>query len=59
MPLDGPVWPFSTSITLTAMANLLNNYDQNYVSKNDYWILLSQYARSHRLLLEDGAWFLG
>lgn len=51
---DGPVWPFSTSITLTAMANLLNNYDQNYVSKNDYWILLSQYARSHRLLLEDG-----
>lgn len=52
---DGPVWPFSTSVTLTAMANLLNNYDQQYVSKEDYWILLSQYSRSHRMVLEDGS----
>lgn len=51
---DGPTWPFSTSVTLTAMANLLNNYKQKYVSKEDYWILLSQYACSHRRVLEDG-----
>lgn len=51
---DGPAWPFSTSVTLTAMANLLNNYKQAYVSKEDYWILLSQYSRSHRIMLEGG-----
>lgn len=51
---NGPVWPFSTSVTLTAMANLLNNYNQSVVTKVDYWILLSQYSRSHQLKLEDG-----
>lgn len=51
---DGPVWPFSTSVTLTALANLLNNYKQSYISRSDYWILLSQYSRSHRLYLDNG-----
>ncbi|MDD4515853.1 amylo-alpha-1,6-glucosidase [Massilibacteroides sp.] len=51
---DGPAWPFSTSVTLTAMANLLNNYSQDVVSKEDYWILLSQYSSSQRRVLDDG-----
>ena len=30
---NGPSWPFSTAITLTAMANLLNNYQQDVVRR--------------------------
>ncbi len=51
---NGPSWPYSTSITLTAVANLLHNYDQNVVAKADYFDLLKIYARSHRLTLADG-----
>lgn len=51
---NGPVWPFATSQTLTAMANLLRNYSQTIVTKDDYWLLLQQYARSHRRTEADG-----
>ncbi len=51
---NGPSWPFSTSQTLTALANLLNHYRQDAVSKRDYWETLGVYTRSHRLELEDG-----
>ncbi|MBN1765275.1 MAG: hypothetical protein JW860_08470 [Sedimentisphaerales bacterium] len=44
---DGAVWPFATSQTLTAMANLLRNYEQPYVNKKDYFEALRAYARSH------------
>ncbi|WP_447642950.1 MULTISPECIES: MGH1-like glycoside hydrolase domain-containing protein [Chitinophagaceae] len=43
---DGAVWPFATSQTLTAMANLLNNYKQQEVSKEDYFVQLTKYAQS-------------
>ena len=43
---DGAVWPFATSQTLTAMANLLNNYSQNAVSDSVYFSLLNQYVES-------------
>ena len=43
---DGAVWPFATSQTLTAMANLLNNYKQKYVDDNNYFNLLQTYAES-------------
>jgi hypothetical protein len=43
---DGAVWPFATSQTLTAMANLLNNYKQNYVADSNYFDLLETYAES-------------
>ncbi|WP_460764880.1 MGH1-like glycoside hydrolase domain-containing protein [Niabella terrae] len=43
---DGAVWPFATAQTLTAMANLLNQYRQPYVSKSDYFQQLLKYARS-------------
>ena len=50
---NGPSWPFATSITLTALANFLNNYqEQNYISADDYFQLLKIYAKSHRIVLE-------
>jgi len=51
---NGPGWPYATSITLTGMANLLNAYSQNEVSRSDYFKLLRNYALSHRIKLEDG-----
>jgi hypothetical protein len=45
---NGPSWPLATSVTLTAMANLLNNYSQNEVGKDDYWKTFQCYLRSHR-----------
>jgi len=44
---NGPTWPFATTQTLKAMANLLRNYDQDVVSKTDYWDLLKTYTHSH------------
>lgn len=43
---DGPVWPFATSQTLTAMANLLNNYKQQVVGDTNYFSLLQTYVES-------------
>jgi hypothetical protein len=43
---DGAVWPFATSQTLTAMANLLNNYNQPYVTNKDYFNQLETLVRS-------------
>jgi hypothetical protein len=43
---DGAVWPFATSQTLTAMANLLNNYRQNVVADTNYFDLLETYVES-------------
>lgn len=51
---NGPSWPFATAITLTAMANLLNDYRQEVVTAKDYVDLLKIYTRCHRLKLDDG-----
>ena len=51
---NGPSWPLATSITLTALANLLNNYAQDYITKKDYHTLLSIYTRSQQRKREDG-----
>jgi hypothetical protein len=51
---NGPSWPLSTSITLTAMANLLNNYQQGFVSRDDYFKLFRVYANSQQRTREDG-----
>lgn len=51
---NGPSWPFATTQTLVALANLLNNYKQNYIGKNDYLELLRTYARTQHLKLPDG-----
>ncbi len=52
---NGPSWPFATTQTLKALANFLNNYSNNKtVTKNDYYDLLLQYSRQHKLKNENG-----
>ncbi|MCE9556348.1 MAG: hypothetical protein K8T91_23615 [Planctomycetes bacterium] len=51
---NGPSWPYSTAVTLTAMANVLNNYEQTDITPRDYLDLLTIYAKSHRLKRDDG-----
>lgn len=51
---NGPSWPFSTAVTLTALANLLNGPTQNFVTQADYLTLLRNYARSQQLRRDDG-----
>ena len=41
-------WPYATTQTLVAMANLLNHYEQQHVTKEDYFKLLQTYAKTHR-----------
>ena len=52
---NGPSWPFATTQTLKAMANYLNNYSKNKsISKDDYYPLLLQYAKSHKIKNKQG-----
>jgi len=51
---NGPSWPYATVITLTALANVLNNYKQDVISKADYFETLKIYTKSHRLKRQDG-----
>lgn len=53
---DGAVWPFATSQTLTAMANLLNNYKQDYVGHYDYFNQLETFVKSQYV---DGKPYIG
>ena len=46
---NGPSWPFSTSVTLTGLANLLNDNPFKYIDKIDYFKLVRNYALSHRI----------
>jgi hypothetical protein len=50
---NGPSWPFSTSVTLTALANLLIDYPQDILTRKDYFETLKIYTRSHRLRIDD------
>jgi hypothetical protein len=45
---SGQSWPYATTQTLVAMANLLNHYKQPHVTKEDYVKLLRTYAKTHR-----------
>jgi hypothetical protein len=45
---SGQSWPYATTQTLKAMANVLQDYDQSFVTKADYLKLLHIYAISHR-----------
>jgi len=44
---NGQVWPYATTQTLVALANLLNNYKQDVATKRDYFNTLTTYAHSH------------
>lgn len=50
---NGPSWPFATAVTLTALADVLNDYPQESLTRRDYFETLKTYAKSHRLKLED------
>ncbi len=41
---NGFSWPYATAQTLTAMANLLHDYEQEFVCSTDYFALLKEYA---------------
>lgn len=45
---SGNSWPYATSQTLTAMANLLNDYRQDVVSAADWMTVFDSYTRTHR-----------
>ena len=47
---NGPSWPYQTSLVLTGMANFLNDYHQDVISKTDYTKVLRQFAKQHYLL---------
>jgi len=51
---NGPSWPLSTSVTLTALANVLNHYPQKAVDKTAYFKTLTCYTKSHSLKRDDG-----
>lgn len=51
---NGPSWPYASSVTLTAMANVLNNYPQESIVNSDYFDLLQTYSRSHRRTTNSG-----
>lgn len=46
---DGPVWPYSTSATLTGIYTLLSEKGSAYIGAKDYMQLLGQYAASQKL----------
>jgi hypothetical protein len=52
---SGNSWPYATAQTLTAMANVLNNYPQEVVTREDFYRVLSAYTRGQR---KDGHPFI-
>lgn len=44
---DGACWPFATSQTINALANVLRHYPQNYVTRTHYFEALRTYAAAH------------
>ena len=50
---NGYIWPFATTQVLTAINNLLENYSQNVMTKEDFYDILSVYAQSHYLIEND------
>jgi hypothetical protein len=45
---SGQSWPYATTQTLVAFANLLQGYEQDVVTKADYFHLFKVYAATHR-----------
>lgn len=44
---NGPVWPYTYSLILTGMANLLTDYHAHEVTKEQYYDLLRRFALCH------------
>ncbi len=43
---DGAIWPFATSQTLVGLANLLNDYQQEVITKDAYFLHMELYVES-------------
>jgi hypothetical protein len=53
---DGAVWPFATSQTLNALANVIRGPAQEYVGRSEYFDQMLTYAQSHH---QDGIAYIG
>ncbi|HEU5124193.1 MAG TPA: glycosyl hydrolase family 65 protein [Verrucomicrobiae bacterium] len=53
---DGAVWPFATSQTLNALANVLRDYNQTILSRRDYFDAFLTYVRSQH---QNGKPYIG
>ncbi|MGA9061695.1 MAG: glycosyl hydrolase family 65 protein [Terracidiphilus sp.] len=51
---NGPSWPFATTQTLIALANLLNGSPQTIIGPEEYREVLAEYVRSQHILLPNG-----
>jgi hypothetical protein len=51
---NGPSWPFATTITLRALANLLNGPPQNAIGRDAWFRTFQIYTASQHRKLEDG-----
>ena len=51
---NGPSWPYETTQTLLALANLLETQTQPYIGANDYYRLFAAYVLSQHLKLPTG-----
>ena len=51
---NGPSWPYATTQTLLALADLLNGAPQPYIGKQQYYQLFLNYIRGQHLKLADG-----
>jgi len=51
---NGPSWPFATTQTLVALANLLNGSPQSVIGPEEYREVLAEYVRSQHILLSNG-----
>jgi hypothetical protein len=51
---NGPSWPYATTQTLLALANLLNGRPQNDIRPQQYYELFSSYVLSQHIKLPSG-----
>src|SRR5260370_41632968 len=49
---NGPSWPFATTITLKALASVLQGRRQDAVTREDYFQTLLIYTRSQHIKLD-------
>lgn len=51
---NGPSWPYATTQTLLALADLLNGAPQTFIGPRQYYELFANYVLSQHLKLPDG-----
>ena len=51
---NGPSWPFATTQTLVALANLLNGPPQSVIGPREYRDVLADYVRAQHLQIANG-----